>query len=992
MKGFLTAALMILAAVTHAEDPLIKPGRRLAIIDTDHIHALVPADEAKELRAVVARAEVLYVTLAKDAGYTITRRLNLLFNDDYDGHNGYSFVTPFPLIEIDLAPPLPESSIFDGVNHVERTLIHEITHHISNDRNHGFRRALELVFGRILPFDPLSLLTAYLSTPAHQTMPAFWQEGLAQWSETHYAASAVWGGRGRDSMTHMQWRLDAAAGAIPPVGDWRLSYIHWPYGNRAYLYGLAYLRYLDATYAKFAAPWKLADDQARQWAFAFNGGSEPALGKDHATLLAEARQALLQEQQRNIATITAQPLTELKRLTPVDTNIAAPAWLPDGRLYAAMNGPYDLPHFSTISHAGEITATRRSAYGFSAARSLADGTLIYSETPSANYPWNRSRIYITTSTGHFIALKDKRLVEPDARLLWPMERIGERLQVTAVRLREAGRQDLVTGRVDIRDQLFGPHVDPILWITIPTQGRPWSPTFRPMTKPRSDGEYDGELTWIETDAAGSRIVLAPLSDPLQRTILAKVPGRVLHPAWNGNGTLLYVCCDHTGVANAYVLDPTKPGVLTPMTNTLGGVTACVPSPDGKEFALIEHDRDGPFLAIMPNDPSKYPAELPKIPLAWPTPVEPQAEPAMPRTPGRADLKVKRYHGLQQMRPLFWTPTTLPVPDGGIGVLGVAADPIFSHVAVASAGVGPYQAEPVGMGAYAFSALPVDFALIGMQSERTYNDQIVDSAGREFDFSERVDSAEFRVGTGLAGFRRRFQAYVAAGISEHRVIDRGDDDYEGRTLVNTPAFRGVEQYAEASIAYDDALIFPTSYAPETGNIWSVTYRESGFGGELDRQRVLGRATTVVSTWPSQGHQLVLGGELGWSSGDRTLQGAFAIGGALGLSLPRGYVETQAVGDDLIAGSIAYRVPVWRPFKSYGSSPWVHRQVVLEGFVDGAKVSDDHIGGDGHWFRSVGGEVHDCWEFWHLLLQPGIGVARQLDGDEDTVAYFSIDFRL
>jgi hypothetical protein len=989
--------LLCLAALCAAEDPLIKPGLRLAVIDTAHIHALVPKDQAKALRALVARAEVLYVALAKEAGYTIRRRLNLIISDDFDSHNGYSFVTPFPLIQVELAPPLPESGIFDGLDHVERTLVHELTHHISNDRSHGFRRALEIVFGRVLPFDPLSLLTAYLSTPAHQTMPSFWQEGLAQWAETHYAPAGVWGGRGRDSLTHMIWRLDAAADAIPQVGDWRLSYQQWPFGNRAYVYGLAYLRYLDGAYADKASIWKLLDAQARQWAFAFTGGSEELIGKNHARLIGEARKELLREQKENIAKLSAKPLTALQRLTPADTTVAAPAWMPDGRLIAAINSPYDFPAFSMISRNGSVKQTRRSAFAMSAARSLPDGTLVYSETPSGNYPWSRNRIYITTSTNHLLPLPAKRLIQPDVRLLWPMERIGERLQVAAVRLREAGRHDLVTGRVDVRDQLFGQRVESILWIPIPTEGRPWNPVFRPMTKPRSDGEYDGELTWIETDAKGSRIVLAPLADPLHRTILAQVAGRILHPVWNRNGTLLYACCDHTGVSNAYVLDPTKPGVLAPITNTLGGVTACVPSPDGKDLALVAYDRKGPFIAIIPNDPAAYPPEIASIPLAWPAPIPGKERPAhepLPTTPGRADMKTKSYHGLSQIRPLFWTPTTLPVPDGGFGALGVAADPILSHVAVASAGVGPVEAEPIGMFGYAYTGWPVDFALIGMQSERTYNDQIVDTAGDEYDYSERIANGEFRIGTGLAGFRRQFQTYVAAGISDHRVVDDSDDEYQGSTLLNTPAFRGVEQYLEATIAYNDALFFPTSYAPENGNIFSVTYRasDSDISGELTRNRLLARAATVISVWPQGGHQVVLGGELGWSEGDQTLQGAFAVGGALGLTLPRGYVETQATGADLLAGSFAYRFPVWRHFKSFGSSPWVHRQVVVEAFIDGAKVSSDHIGGDGEWFRSIGGEVHDSWEFWYLLLQPGIGVARQLDGDEDTVAYFSIDFRL
>ena len=130
-----------------------------------------------------------------DAGFLASSKLRVLFFDWQDDHNGYSFVVPFPLVQVQLAPSLGPSTIFAGGRDVERTLIHEFAHQISNDRSHGLRAQLESVFGRVLPSDPLSLLVWYASTPAHQTMPRFWQEGLAVWAETAYAdAGSAWAG------------------------------------------------------------------------------------------------------------------------------------------------------------------------------------------------------------------------------------------------------------------------------------------------------------------------------------------------------------------------------------------------------------------------------------------------------------------------------------------------------------------------------------------------------------------------------------------------------------------------------------------------------------------------------------------------------------------------------------------------------------------------------------------------------------------------------
>ncbi len=88
-----------------AADGLVKPTRRVAIIDTAHLRAFVPHDQAEALKPLVARADVIYQALARDAGYTISRRLYLLISDDFDDHNGFSTVVPYALVQVELAPP-----------------------------------------------------------------------------------------------------------------------------------------------------------------------------------------------------------------------------------------------------------------------------------------------------------------------------------------------------------------------------------------------------------------------------------------------------------------------------------------------------------------------------------------------------------------------------------------------------------------------------------------------------------------------------------------------------------------------------------------------------------------------------------------------------------------------------------------------------------------------------------------------------------------------
>ena len=1021
----LVASLACLSMTAMASDALIAPGERLAVIDTAHLHALVPADVAESLKPRIARAEIIYAAMSKDAGYT-PRRLTLLVTDDLDTHNGFSTVTPFPIINVQLAPSLQPSFIFTGHDEFERTLIHELAHHISNDRDpNAFRHTLANIFGRILPNDPLSLVVAYLSTPAHQTMPSFWHEGSAQWAETEYATSPVWAGRGRDSMTHMVWRMDAAAGLIPPAGDWRLSYHEWPFGSRSYLYGVAYTRYLAGAVDDRASMWQMIERQQHRWAFAFNGGPEKLLNKDHLTLINEARAALMTEELLAVEQLKSKPLTNAKRLTPINGVVGAPAWV-NGKLFAAYNGPYGDPEFVTVDASGKMQAAGYHSWLMSPARSLPDGTVVFSDANVTTNPWNRSRVSVMWPGGSRTRFEHERLLQPDIRNNGPNRHVlislNDSHQVAAIQLNPDGTHDLVVFETWIEGNFFGTTRRSSPLFRLKSQGSPWSPVFTPhqfsnqasppfeITKP-----IHPELTWVETDAAGSRLVQAPLivtNDTVkdgviikqamslgERQVLIQLPGRILQPTWSADGKYLCFCADHTGVANAYRLDPNKPNEITAITNTLGGVLACVPSPDGKELALVDHDRQGSFLARIPNDPATWPGTIPAITRAWPAPVGKHADAAkseprfrLPTDAGDpAALTVAPYHGLTEVRPLFWTPTTMAVPEGGYGVVGVMADPIFSHEFIGSAGVGPTAGSPVGLASYAYSGWPIDLGMVAWQAERAYNEQIVASDGNRYDYVEDRRSAEVRLGYGLTGMRRRFQFFASAGVAEYNAVHSAEKKYNGLATFNLTPFTDVEQYSELTLAYSDATVFPTSYTLEDGTSFAVKYRHSGYGGDMHQDRVIGLGTYVFSFWPRFGQQLVFGGALGWTEGDDYLQNQFSVGGTYGLNqLPRGYGTTQALGQYLVGGSVAYRTPVWRPFSGQSTTPFVDRQTVLELFFDAAKVSSDKLNGTGEWFRSIGANVHMNWMVWELAVNPGIGIAYQLDGDKDVRGLFGLDF--
>ncbi len=986
----LSAALLALASGAYAADgeASIKPGRRMAVIDTAHIHALVPAESAERLRVKVLQAERLYVHLAADAGYIIREPLTLWISDDVDTHNGFSTVVPLPLVEVELSPSLPRSGIFDGSDEFVRTVTHELTHHITNDRVYGFPHYTDMIFGRVFPTDYLSLITAYFTVPPHATMPSFWHEGLAQWAETAYAdPTSAWAGRGRDSLTHLVWRLDAEADAIPAVSDWRETYTRWPYGNRVYLYGVAYTRWLDAAFSDRASLWRISDQQAHQWAFMFDRGPMGLIGLTHADLLAQARADLLDEQRKQLAILTQVPTTALTRLTEVDDLVAAPAWLADGSLLTAFTDPWGVARLAVIGADGSKRTTGAEATSRGEVRSLPDGTAIYAEELGINGDrWSRSRAIIRSPDGSLEVLDGERLLQPDLRGTAPL------LNAVAVRLLPGGRQEIALGTPSIGS--FSSRT--WTWTTFPTQDRAWSPTFRPGHE---------ELTWIETDATGSRLLLAPLADPTQRTVLATVHGRILHPSWTVDGTSLFICADHTGVPNAYRIDAAMPGVLVPVTNVTGAVIACVPKPDGTELALVAFDRHGPFLARLANDPASFPASVPSITLAWPAPILRQhaptpitgdahpPTPVPPADPAVALPEVESYWGLKELQFLFWSPTTLVTPQGGLGVEALAADPLNTHQLIVAAGVGDQYHTPVGYANYTWAPYVIGLSASVWRSEVTYVDEVTVANLDTYNYTETQSTSEVRAGYQLLGNQRRIRANVALGTTQYKTVEQSTDAYAGQTVISAAPFIGNERYLEYSVGYADNANYPTSYTKEDGPSLIASYRSSGLGGDLYRKVLAASGSYTWSLFPKLGHQVVVGGNVGWSNPQdaTTLQGVFSIGGRGNPYASPAYPDRIVSGYYLLGYSTAYRLPVWRPFDNYGTTPFGFRQLVLEGWYDGAKVSTDQINGNGDWYRAVGATLYADWQVWALRLDPGIGVGQQLDGNEATVVFVQLGYR-
>jgi hypothetical protein len=978
----------------------------LAVIETEHVTVYVPAETAETLKPRVERLEVLWKFLCKEAGYTPRRRLVLWVSDDVDYLNGYAMSTPRPLVSLLLAGGSagPMSGLFIGDNkqRLELVAIHEFTHILNTELNYGIRGIMEQIFGRVTPSEVLSIAMAYMTIPAQNFEPTFWLEGMAQWAETTYSQpDSPWGGRGKDPLIHMVWRLDAAAGRIPDVGDWRLSYPHFPYLSRPYDYGLAYTRYLDGAYRNKATIWQLAMEQAKGWPFCFAEWPLNILGKSHRDLIEEARTALKKEQLAIIGQLKTVPLTQTKPLTPKDSAWGAPAWTTDGRLIVGGMRPYDRIRIVYIDNAGGIESTGVTSYDLAPVRRSPGGAFITSTLYLTGLKRTRSELVIIRPDGR-VEEYGIRLMNPD---------LAEGLingsdAVAAVQMKSDGTQELCIFKIEngklVRDTV------------VPTEGEPYSPAFRPLDKIPVRPEFPPQLAWVETDEHGSRLVTADLYNLKERQVVYSVKGRITYPCWSADGNFIYFCSDVSGVSNGYRIytNQTNPTPI-PVTHTLGGVIACVPSQDGKEIAVLDYDSDGPFIARIPNDPNTWPKALPKIEIKWPAPVEEtksdtagkcilragrRVQVADPEPPHREfnpvpeesangkDLKAFPYNGISELEFQFWTPTMMATEAGGLGLQTMFSDPIQRNVFLLGAGVGDVWREPVAEFSYKYSGWArTDFTFKGYLIESTFGGLVKTASDNAFDYSEMVAGGDVTAAFDLSGFERVLTASATIGAARHTVIDCAAELYAGETLLPPLPFEGDEHFAEIKIAYNNTTSYPMSYNFEDGFDFSATYRHSGrgLGGDLDRNRATGALGYTWSIFPHAGHQLGIQTLGGWSDGMETLQGAFALGGWSfeRAMIPRGYPGTLGSGPYMGGYSAAYRMPLWRPYWGASTTPLYVKQVVFETFFDAGKISSNEPFGDGQWFRSAGVQLSVDVEYWMLKFQPGIIIAKEFDGSED-----------
>lgn len=193
-----------------------------------HFHAEVEAPARRTMALVLEilpRLEERYRVLVPS--------LDVVVHDASDSPNGLATSFPYPFVEI-------RTASFDGAESgpteswLRMVVTHELTHIVHIEQAGGIYGLARHIFGR----------SPFLFPDALQ--PSFFIEGLAVREETRGTAF----GRGRHTFTRMLVDEAARGGKLGRIDQATLGLDVWPFGNAPYLFGEAFLKYIEQSYGE----------------------------------------------------------------------------------------------------------------------------------------------------------------------------------------------------------------------------------------------------------------------------------------------------------------------------------------------------------------------------------------------------------------------------------------------------------------------------------------------------------------------------------------------------------------------------------------------------------------------------------------------------------------------------------------------------------------------------------------------------------------------
>ncbi|HEU5249196.1 MAG TPA: hypothetical protein VFW15_04350, partial [Thermoanaerobaculia bacterium] len=736
-RTFVSSAALLLAGFALVAQ---APSAAWRTIETAHFRVHFPPHFEPWARRAAGAIESIHDRVADAVGWRPNRPIEVVIGDPQATSNGMAF--PFldrPAVVLWATPPEPESGIGWWTDWMEDLVVHEVAHvvHLGRPRNRS-----RGILARLspIPVGPLLLKS-----------PRWLVEGYATLIEGALTGS----GRPASSFRAMVLRRFAMDGKLPGYAALS-STSGWLGGSMAYLVGSTYLEWLEAKEGKGSLQklWKrMASHRGGDFPTAFRGvfGRSPADLYDR--FRAEITAAALEEEKR----LRSAGLADGETWQRLEGGTLSLAVSPDGSKLLARRDPKRGETYLAVwtmtpgpeeLRAGEKQRARE-------AEILRDPEEV-ADRPEV--PARRSPRWRLPSMNGFSAenprwTPDGRVLfarrAPDAdgvlRLdlyLWTLEsgsveRVTKLADVTEADPARDGRWAAGTRvRYGISELVavdLASGATRALAVT-GTAGDPWHVWSHPRISP------DGTTIAALLHSGGRwRLVTVPAAGGELREIA--LPGSPAGaPAWNADGSRIFVAADREGIWNvesvpvnvagtgpadlhppqstagtgpADLNPPHEPGAEAQLTTRVtGGALDPAPAPDGTSLFFLEVTSKGvdvqrlawpaPALAPLPRRPESFPLLPPD-----PAPATPFARSEV--APDRA-YRIGPSH---VVRPLA---TYSLGPDGSAWQIGVEGSDVLGRLDWVAAGsigndagprgaslAGSYRGLPVELSAHAFFA-------------------------------------------------------------------------------------------------------------------------------------------------------------------------------------------------------------------------------------------------------------------------------------------------
>ncbi len=631
MRAAVVAALVCLATVAHAGDPL----RTYKTVETEHfvIYYWTGYDDIAHRVGVVA--EHAHRTLSPALDHAPSERTIIVLVDDTDSANGFAGVLPRNAIQLYLTGPSSITELDDHEDWLYGLVAHEYTHILHLDTMSGLPNIYNKIYGK--------------TWAPNQVMPRWVIEGIATYEESKRSA----GGRNRGTTFDQFIRIARHDGKDLRLDEVNGAPRQFPRGNAAYVYGSHFLRYIFDRFGDDTLRAMSHASGAYPIPFAINRQIEKVVGKPFTELYDDWKGYLrdrygLQEmaaERRGLRTGVA--LTH-----SAEVNVDAKYSLDGKELYWTQYDGHSLLSVRAMPVAGspvERLAKARDVVHLDAIgpfQVLDDGSLVYEQGRIVRreysyqdlFRWD-ARTRQETRITHGARARDPAVSPDQRRVAFSMNGKSESMIAVA---------DLV----------------PDARIAIAWKGQRYDQAYQPAWSP--DGTRLAFSAWRD---GGYRDILVVELATGKIDELTHDRAIDMCPVWSTDGRYVYFDSDRTGIQNIFAFD-TRDRSTWQITNVLGGAIRGRPSPDGTRLVY-----EG---AVAAGGSDLF--ELPLDRAAW-LPARDYVDdkpPAVVIHDDEAAVSVPRpYRALETLAPQTWTgqfafgsSPTASIQTGGSDALGL----------------------------------------------------------------------------------------------------------------------------------------------------------------------------------------------------------------------------------------------------------------------------------------------------------------------------------